>query len=138
MRKGTKIALVTVGLAACCGGGGTLAVAGLSGIAESAPETFAPTLAPDKTTTPNPGTRPKVNTAPTIESGTWTISVDVPAGTYKLNQPQDGPCYWGIYKSGTNLESIITNDIVDGGRPSVTLKKGHDFKSDCGTWTKTK
>jgi hypothetical protein len=76
--------------------------------------------------------------APTIDEGTWTVGDDFPAGTYKLREPATSMCYWGIYKSGTNQGDIIENDIVTGGRPTVTLKKGQDFKSDCGVWVKTK
>lgn len=74
----------------------------------------------------------------TIEEGTWTVGDDFPAGTYKLQTAATSMCYWGIYKSGTNQANIIDNDIVTGGRPTVTLKRGQDFKSDCGTWIKVK
>jgi hypothetical protein len=46
-------------------------------------------------------------------------------------------CFWGIYKSGTNGAEIIANDVVTGGRPTVTLKTGQDFDSSrCGRWAK--
>lgn len=77
--------------------------------------------------------------AATIDDGVWTVGEDFPAGTYKVTAAVTQMCYWGIYKSGTNQENIIQNDIVTGGRPTVTLKRGQDFKtSDCGTWIKVK
>ena len=31
----------------------------------------------------------------------------------------------------------MDNDIVSGGKPTVTIKKGQDFTTnDCGTWAK--
>ena len=74
----------------------------------------------------------------TIEEGTWTVGEDFPAGTYKLQTAVTSTCYWGIYQSGTNQGTIIENDIVTGGRPTVTLKRGQDFESSCGTWVKVK
>lgn len=97
--------------------------------APSALTSFAP---------PPPAASPKP-VAPTIEDGVWTVGDDIPAGTYKVSEPLTSMCYWGIYKSGTNQADIIDNDIVDGGKPTVTLKKGQDFKSsNCGTWVKIK
>lgn len=76
---------------------------------------------------------------PTIDEGVWTVGLDVPAGTYRVTAPVDDDCYWAITKSGSNGEDIIANDIVSGGRPTVTLKKGQDFESArCGTWEKVK
>lgn len=76
----------------------------------------------------------------TIEDGTWTVGEDgIVAGTYKVTtRTESGAmCYWKISKSGTNGASIIKNDIVTGGRPTVVLKKGQDFTTqDCGTWAK--
>lgn len=76
--------------------------------------------------------------APTIEDGIWTVGDDFPAGTYRTRDAVTSSCYWGIYKSGTNQGDIVENDIVAGGRPTVTLKRGQDFKTDCGTWVKIK
>lgn len=77
--------------------------------------------------------------AVTIEDGIWTVGDDFPAGTYKVRDALTEMCYWGIYKSGTNQATIVDNDIVTGGKPTVTLKRGQDFKSSgCGTWVKTK
>ena len=76
---------------------------------------------------------------PTITDGTWTVGEDIPAGTYKPQNPidPDALCYWAIYKSGTNQENIIQNDLGGGGLPKVTLKVGQDFETNrCGTWVK--
>ncbi len=74
---------------------------------------------------------------PTVEDGTWTVGTDLPAGKYRTTANVDPSCYWAILKSGTNGDQIIANDIPGGGRPTVTLKAGEDFKTqDCGTWLK--
>ena len=73
----------------------------------------------------------------TVGDGTWTVGVDIAAGTYRTTDTVGSTCYWGIYTSGTNGDDIIANDIPGGGRPTVTLSKGQDFNSTrCGTWTK--
>jgi hypothetical protein len=133
---------------------------GLVGITALAP-TANDRPIPDATATPDPGVRPPaVAVQPTaapitkpvpkpapapvvantfVEEGDYTVGADIPAGTYKVTQPVSGMCYWGIYKTGTNKDSIIANDIVTGGRPTVTLKAGQDFSSNgCGTWGKIK
>jgi len=77
-------------------------------------------------------------TSTMITDGAWTIGVDFPAGKYRTTSPVDPNCYWEIDKSGTNGGTIINNDIPGGGRPTVTLKAGQDFRTrDCGTWTKS-
>lgn len=79
----------------------------------------------------------KAKAANTIKEGTWTVGVDVEPGTYRANSDVTSSCYWGIYRTGSNGSDIIDNDIVSGGRPSVTLSAGQDFKtSRCGTWSK--
>lgn len=74
----------------------------------------------------------------TIDEGSWLVPDDIPAGRYRMDAPpENGDCYWAIYKAGTNQDDIIANDIVTGGRATVTLKKGQEFATqDCGTWTK--
>jgi len=75
--------------------------------------------------------------ANTVGDGTWVVGKDIEAGTYRANAAVDSTCYWGIYASGTNGGQIIENDLPGGGRPSVVLAAGQDFKSSrCGTWTK--
>lgn len=75
--------------------------------------------------------------ANTIADGTWTVGKHVAAGTYSTTMEVGSSCYWGIYRSGSNGDEIIENDIPGGGRPSVTLSEGQDFKSSrCGKWEK--
>jgi hypothetical protein len=81
---------------------------------------------------PKPAPKP----APTIGDGTWVVGEDFPAGRYRVIEPVQGTCYWQISKANTNGSSIVANDIVTGGRPTVTLKKGQEFRADCGTWRK--
>jgi hypothetical protein len=70
-----------------------------------------------------------------IHDGTWTVGVDIAPGTYRTIEPVSGTCYWAIYKSGTNKDDIVQNDIVNGGYPTVTIREGQDFESSrCGTW----
>lgn len=70
-----------------------------------------------------------------IREGTWTVGRDIKPGTYVVESPVVGSCYWGIYRSGTNGDEILQNDFIMGGRPSVTLKEGQDFTTQgCGTW----
>ena len=70
-----------------------------------------------------------------IEEGTWTVGVDIPAGTYRT-VGASSTCYWGIYKSGTNQSAIIKN-ANGGGNLTVTLSQGQDFTTErCGTWGK--
>lgn len=79
----------------------------------------------------------KTKAANTIKEGTWTVGVDLEPGTYRANTDVVSGCYWGIYRTGSNGSDIVDNDIVTGGRPSVTLSAGQDFKtSRCGTWSK--
>ena len=79
----------------------------------------------------------KTKAANTIKEGTWTVGVDLEPGTYRTNSDVTSGCYWGIYRTGSNGSDIVDNDIVSGGRPSVTLSAGQDFKSSrCGTWSK--
>ncbi|SNT62371.1 hypothetical protein SAMN05421812_11459 [Asanoa hainanensis] len=81
--------------------------------------------------------KPAPKPVPTIEDGIWTVSEDVPAGTYKVTRPISGMCYWAIVKSGTNGSEIIENDLPSGGLPRVTITRGQDFKTNgCGTWKK--
>lgn len=79
----------------------------------------------------------KTKAAQTIKEGTWTVGKDIEPGTYRTTADVTGSCYWGIYRTGSNGADIVDNDIVTGGRPSVTLSVGQDFKSSrCGSWLK--
>lgn len=122
---GLGVAIVAAAGALACGGGG-------SDKAKPNP-TFAPTLGAEKPV----ATGKPVAGKPTIDDGTWVVGEDVPAGTYKVNQPVEQGCYWSITRSGSNGANIVQNDLPSGGRPKVTIKKGQDFETrDCGTWTK--
>lgn len=77
----------------------------------------------------------KTQAAKTITEGTWTVGVDIQPGTYRASANVSSSCYWGIYRTGSNGSDIIENDIVNGGRPSVTLSAGQDFTTTrCGSW----
>lgn len=79
----------------------------------------------------------KQKAANTVREGTWTVGVDIEPGTYRTDAEVSSSCYWGIYRTGSNGSDIIDNDIVSGGRPTVTLSAGQDFKTTrCGAWTK--
>lgn len=83
------------------------------------------------------GTAEAEAAANTISDGTWTVGEDLKPGTYRATSDVGSTCYWGIYKSGSNGDNIIANDIPGGGRPTVKLSKGQDFNSTrCGTWQK--
>jgi hypothetical protein len=72
-----------------------------------------------------------------IREGNWTVGVDIEPGTYRTSAKVTSTCYWGIYRTGSNGSDIIDNDIVTGGRPSVTLSPGQDFETTrCGSWSK--
>jgi hypothetical protein len=72
----------------------------------------------------------------TIEEGQWEVGVDVAPGRYKTTAAVGGTCYWKITPTG-KPDDIVDNDIVSGGKPVVTIKKGQDFHTQrCGTWTK--
>lgn len=66
------------------------------------------------------------------------VGEDVPAGTYRVVSAVDSgaACYWQK-SSDSEGNNIIDNDIVQGGRPQVTLKSGQWFKSQgCPDWHK--
>lgn len=120
-------ALVLGGLSLACG-------VSTTGTSTKPVESFTPTLDGGRQLA-----SPAVVNQTVITDGVWVIGEDREPGTYKTNAEVPSGCYWAIYKSGTNGRDIINNDIVDGGRPSVTLQVGHDFKtSGCGAWTKVR
>jgi len=83
-------------------------------------------------------TAPPPKAAAAITEGTWEVGVDVAPGRYKTVEAVDsaGMCYWKITTTGKPSD-IVDNDIVTGGRPTVTIKKGQDFTTqDCGDWQK--
>lgn len=79
----------------------------------------------------------KTKAANTIGDGTWTVGKDIEPGTYRAAADVGSSCYWGIYATGSNGSNIIENDLPGGGRPTVALSGGQDFKSNrCGKWEK--
>ena len=78
------------------------------------------------------GIAEKKEEAKSIYEGVWMVGDDIKPGTYKLREAYTGDmCYWGISQNGR----IVDNDIVTGGRPTVTLRKGQEFKNQgCGVW----
>ncbi|MET3811765.1 hypothetical protein [Arthrobacter sp. UYEF3] len=79
----------------------------------------------------------KTKAANTIGDGTWTVGKDIAPGTYRASADVGSSCYWGIYATGSNGSNIIENDLPGGGRPTVALSGGQDFKSSrCGKWEK--
>jgi hypothetical protein len=78
---------------------------------------------------------PKAKAA--MGEGSYLVGEDIAPGRYRMIEAAGGNCYWGIYRAGTNQADIIQNDIVTGGRATVTLKKGQEFDSTgCGDWAK--
>ncbi|GAA1859117.1 hypothetical protein GCM10009715_03320 [Paeniglutamicibacter psychrophenolicus] len=83
------------------------------------------------------GTAEAEAAANTVSDGMWTVGEDIKPGTYRTTGSVGSRCYWGIYRSGSNGDDIIDNDIPGGGKPTVRLSKGQDFKSsNCGDWRK--
>ncbi|MDR7166126.1 hypothetical protein J2X12_004180 [Pseudarthrobacter oxydans] len=79
----------------------------------------------------------RTKAANTVGDGTWTVGTDIEPGTYRAAADVGSSCYWGIYATGSNGSNIIDNDLPGGGRPSVALNSGQDFKSSrCGKWEK--
>jgi len=70
-----------------------------------------------------------------ITEGVWEVGSDIKPGRYRTEEAVTD-CYWAITRGGSNGDDIIANDNVSGGRPSVTLKRGQEFKSSrCGDWS---
>lgn len=132
--------------------GGTIALFALTGCAGASPGAAPPITAtvtlpavtetvpgPAQTTVTLPAKTVTVTAEPpapvaAIEEGIWEVGTDIKPGTYRTIDPVSD-CYWAIYRTGTNGGDIIANDTPSGGRPSVTLRKGQDFKTqNCGSW----
>lgn len=78
--------------------------------------------------------------APTIAGDDLVhVGEDVPAGTYRAVRAAGGGtdmCYWSKSRDAEGSD-ILDNDLVQGGRPQVTLKKGQWFRSQgCPEWRK--
>lgn len=116
------------------------AVTGNPALADVPEWSSANTVAPT-TKAPTAPAKAKVQ----IEADTLVhVGEDVPAGTYRAVWDANageafgltGECYWKK-SSDAEGQDIIANDIVTGGRPQVTLKKGQWFTSArCGEWLK--
>lgn len=106
--------------------------------AAPAPAPAAPAPVPAPAPAPPAPAPTPVGPATTIEDGQWEVGTDVAPGVYKTtaNVDPNAMCYWKITEHG-NPDHILSNDIVKGGRPTVTIKTKQDFTTeDCGTWTK--
>lgn len=126
------VALVSICLGLCI----ILAVGSLASISgDKTVETLLPTTATSapKTTKSVPATK----AVPTIEADTLVhVGEDVPVGIYRVIDNVEGNCYW-MKSSDSEGQNILANDIVQGGKPQVTLKKGQWFTSShCGIWRK--
>lgn len=131
-------------LAVCCSGiivavaTGGKPRAGASTEATQAPLTSNPESAAEPSTKASAAAPAKpVKPVVKIDADTLVhVGEDVPAGTYRVPVSVDGDCYW---MKSTDAEggNIIANDIVQGGRPQVSLKAGQWFTSQrCGEWIK--
>jgi hypothetical protein len=133
---------VVGGVALLCGAVlaiGSFAASNKAATASSSPSTVFVYVTPPaaQPTRPAAPTTPPPPVVPTVDDGTWTVGTDLPAGKYRTKANVGSDCYWAILKSGTNGADIVSNDIPGGGRPTVTLSAGQDFKtSRCGTWEK--
>lgn len=84
--------------------------------------------------------KPRGSQPSEITEGIWEVGTTggVASGTYRVSDALDtgSTCYWAIMSGpGDDPNAIIQNDIVTGGTPQVTLKKGQWFKtSGCGVW----
>lgn len=118
------------------GGAAALAVMLACGAESPSEQPFQPNPAGAATPSTTVSGKPMqtAKQVPTITEGTWEVGVDVVAGKYKLRDAVTSMCSWKITRAGTT--NIVAIDIVTGGRPTVTIKKGQEFESDCGVWVK--
>jgi hypothetical protein len=108
-------------------------------LSEAAPAVTITEAGPTVTVTATPRVA-KSTSKPSavIEEGIWVVGEDIPAGTYRTKEAVED-CSWTIYRTGSNQSDIIAIDIPRGGRPRVTLQKGHDFATrSCGDWEKVR
>jgi hypothetical protein len=107
-------------------------------VTASAPAPTAPAASTvTVTAAPPAGAAPPAAGGATIEEGTYSVGVDIQAGTYRV-VGAGSDCYWAITRSGSNGSDIIDNHL-GAGNLTVTLKAGQDFTSQrCGTWSKTR
>lgn len=136
--------LIVVGLSFCIAGvvstvTGSPAAPGTT-TSTAVPVTGNPALAevPAWPSTAPPATKaPPTKAVAMIDADTLVhVGEDVPAGTYRVPAGVADGCYW-MKSSDAEGQKIIANDIVNGGRPQVTLKSGQWFTSSgCGEWIK--
>ena len=74
-----------------------------------------------------------------FDDGVWLVGTDIAAGKYRPEEALTGDfCYWEI-ATGENFLTIVANEVVKGGRPTITVKNGQQVTVDsCGTWIKVK
>lgn len=83
-------------------------------------------------------TAPPLAPAAAITEGAWLVGEDIEPGRYRTIGEVGGDCYWSITRAGSNGAEILENDIVTGGRPTVTLSAGQEFTThSCGEWAKS-
>lgn len=76
----------------------------------------------------------------TFGNGTFTVGTDITPGIYRTKSvlPSGTSCYFFISTTGSNGNEIIASDNVNGGIPTLNLKKGWDIEnSGCGTYVKS-
>lgn len=114
----------------------TVTVAGPAGATVTPPPVVKTVTRPGPTVKVTETQKP-AEAAGAIGEGTWEVGVDVAPGRYKTTVAVTSDmCYWKITTTG-KPDNIVDNDIVTGGRPTVTIKKGQDFTTqDCGEWKK--
>lgn len=106
--------------------------------AAPAPAAAKTTAAKAATKAPSTKAAAPISVSPTIGEGDFVVGEDMPAGRWRTTMTVSDGCYWAIYRANTNQSDIIDNGIVNGGRPTVTLKKGQEFHSNgCGSWVKS-
>lgn len=75
-----------------------------------------------------------------FSDGRWLVGEDIAPGTYQVSEEiatsEIGLCGWNIT---TDIErsfaETLDSDLVDEGRPTVTLEVGNQFKTTgCGDW----
>lgn len=139
--RSIALGIAVFALILLCGGLLSVLVAGDDDAPDSAGVQLGATAsAAAKAVKPSRSVRPAPTVKPpaTIEGDDIVhVGEDVKAGTYRaVGKVDSGMCYW---KKSVDAEGsdIIDNEIVDAGRPQVTLKAGQWFTSSgCPTWVK--
>lgn len=85
----------------------------------------------------SPEASPQAPPAPSFDDGTWIVSEDIKAGTYRAASP-GADCYWQRLRNFSGgLNSILANGLAIGGPIVVEVKRTDEgFSSDgCGPWS---